>query len=380
MNRPVYITRLARFLPGDPVGNDEMEQYLGFVGGNFRSKSKPIILRNNKITTRYYALDKNGQTTYSNAQMTAEAVRGLFSNDFPVSKMELLACGTTTADQFLPSHASMVHGELKSPPVEAIGFSGSCCSGVNAMKYAWISVMSGLFRCAVTTGSERMSHWMRANNFREEAEKLKKLEENPILGFEKDFLRWMLSDGAAAALLTDQPNSGSLSLRIEYIDIVSFANQVETCMYAGAEKNSDGSLRGWADFDQEEWLRKSVFSLKQDTRLLDEHIIQLGTATIADSFHKHKVTPGDIDWFLPHISSEYFRSKLDNQMRLHGIEIPQEKWFLNLTRVGNVGAASILLALEELLHSGKLQKGQQIAFIVPESARFTYANALLTVC
>jgi 3-oxoacyl-[acyl-carrier-protein] synthase-3 len=67
-------------------------------------------------------------------------------------------------------------------------------------------------------------------------------------------------------------------------------------------------------------------------------------------------------------------------MRLHGIEIPQEKWFLNLTRVGNVGAASILLALEELLHSGKLQKGQQIAFIVPESARFTYANALLTVC
>ena len=38
------------------------------------------------------------------------------------------------------------------------------------------------------------------------------------------------------------------------------------------------------------------------------------------------------------------------------------------------------LALEELFHSGKLSKGQKIAMIIPESARFTYANVLLTVC
>ncbi len=49
-------------------------------------------------------------------------------------------------------------------------------------------------------------------------------------------------------------------------------------------------------------------------------------------------------------------------------------------RVGNVGSASIFLALEELMYSGKLRKGQKIALIIPESARFTYANILLTVC
>jgi 3-oxoacyl-[acyl-carrier-protein] synthase-3 len=36
--------------------------------------------------------------------------------------------------------------------------------------------------------------------------------------------------------------------------------------------------------------------------------------------------------------------------------------------------------LGELLKSGKLVKGQKIALTVPESARFSYANALLTVC
>ncbi len=380
MNKPVYINRLAKFLPGEPVGNDEMEQYLGFVGGNFRSRSKLIILRNNKITSRYYALDKQGNSTHTNAQLTAEAVRGLFKDGNNISEMQLLACGTTSADLLLPSHASMVHGELKSQPVEAIGFSGSCCAGTNALKYAWLAVQSGQVQCAVSSGSERMSHWMRANNFKEEAEKLKKLEENPILGFEKEFLRWMLSDGAAAALISDKQNTTGISLRIDYIDIVSYANQVETCMYAGGEKLEDGSMKSWSDFDQEEWLDRSVFSLKQDTRQLDKYITLLGTESIAKTFEKYKVDAASIDWFLPHISSEYFRSRLDTQMTQLGIGIPHEKWFINLTRVGNVGSASILLALEELFHSGKLQKGQKIAFIVPESARFSYANGMLTVC
>lgn len=380
MNKSVYINRIAKFLPGNPVSNDEMEQYLGFVGGDFRSRSKAIILRNNKITTRYYALDKNGNSTHNNAELTAEAVKGLVSSNFKLDDIQLLTCGTTTPDQLLPSHASMVHGELKSRPVEAISFSGSCCSGTNALKYAYMSVLSGMTTNAVATGSEKLSSWMSAKNFKEEAEKLKQLEANPILGFEKDFIRWMLSDGAAAVLIADQPNSDKISLRIEYIDICSFSNEVETCMYAGGEKTEDGKLNGWMSYDQSEWMTKSLFALKQDTRLLEKYITQLGTKTIVSTFKKHNINVSEIDWFLPHISSEFFRSKLDDQMKLNDIHIPQEKWFLNLTRVGNIGSASIFLALEELLYSGKLKRGQKLALIIPESARFSYANVLLTVC
>ena len=66
-------------------------------------------------------------------------------------------------------------------------------------------------------------------------------------------------------------------------------------------------------------------------------------------------------------------------MKKYGVELPQEKWFVNLSSVGNMGAASIFIAIEELMNSGKLKKGQKIAITVPESARFSYANALFTV-
>ncbi len=379
MDRNVYINRISKFLPGNPVSNDEMEQYLGFVGGSIKSKSKPVILRNNKITNRHYALDKNGNSTYSNTELTVEAIKKLIDVNFSIKDIELLTCGTTTPDQMLPSHASMVHGKLNERPIEAIGFSGSCCSGMNALKYAYMSVLTGYTTNAVTTGSEIFSHWMIANNFKEEAEKIKAIEENPILAFEKDFLRWMLSDGAAAVLISDKPNTDSLSLKIDWIEICSFANEVETCMYAGGEKLSTGDLKGWADYEQKEWLEKSLFSLRQDVKLLDSYIAQLGTKKYVELFKKHNVDAKSIDWFLPHISSEYFRSKVDDEMKKYGVELPQEKWFVNLGKVGNIGSASIFIALEELMNSGKLQKGQKIALTIPESARFSYANAVLTV-
>jgi 3-oxoacyl-[acyl-carrier-protein] synthase III len=380
MSKPVYINRMASFLPGDPVSNDEMENYLGFVSRNMRSKSKPLVLRNNKITSRYYAIDKNGNSTHNNAQLTAEAIRKLESGSFKITEVQLLTCGTTTPDQLLPGHANMVHGELKTHALEAVSFAGSCCAGINALKYAWMAIQSGMCNTAVSTGSEKLSHWMQARNFREEAEKISRLEQNPMLAFEKDFLRWMLSDGAAAVCLSDKKNASGISLRIDYIDNISFAHQVETCMYAGAEKTASGELKGWATFDPVEWLDRSIFSLKQDIKLLDQHIIRLGTQTIVDTFKKHQVSPSEIDWFIPHISSDYFRSRLADEMKKHNIEIPQEKWFINLYRVGNVGSASVFLALDELFRSGKLTVGQKIALIIPESARFNYTNVLLTVC
>jgi len=379
MNNSVYITKLAKFLPGNPVGNDEMEEYLGYVGGK-KSRSKSIVLRNNKITTRYYSRDKQGNSTHTNAELTKEAINALCnSSGVKIDDIELLTCGTTSPDQILPAHGVMVHGLLNTKPVEAITFSGSCCSGMNALKYAFMSIQTGNSNNAITTGSEKLSTWMSSQSFEEEANKLKELESDPMLSFDKDFLRWMLSDGAAAALLSNKANENELSLKIEWIEICSFANEVEACMYVGSDKDAEGNLHGWSEYKPKEWLDKSIFAMKQDTRLLDKHIAQLGTKKYVELFKKHNVDPQSIDWFLPHISSEFFRSKVDDEMKKYGVELPQEKWFVNLSTVGNIGAASIFLAMEELMNSGKLKKGQKIALTVPESARFSYANALLTV-
>ena len=77
MKGKVYINSIASFLPGVPVPNEEMEDYLGLIGGK-PSRVKSIVLRQNGIKTRYYGLDKEHKMTYSNAQLAKEAVCGLF--------------------------------------------------------------------------------------------------------------------------------------------------------------------------------------------------------------------------------------------------------------------------------------------------------------
>jgi 3-oxoacyl-[acyl-carrier-protein] synthase-3 len=377
MNKGVFITKLSKFLPNKGIPNELMEKYLGMVN-NKPSNARRIVLKNNGIKNRYYALDENGNTTHSNAELTSLAIKNLTDKSFKIEDIELLACGTTSPDQILPSHAVMVHGALKGKNLELASFSGACCSGIQALKFGYLSVLSGNTNNAVCAGSERISRWLMAKNFEKETENLERLHENPYVSFEKEFIRWMLSDGAGAALLQNTP-SGDISLKIEWLDITSYANELETCMYAAAEKQKDSSLLGWSEFESQEWLNKSIFSLKQDVKLLGDHIVKYGCLYLQDILNKRHLNINDITYFLPHLSSDLFRMKIFNALTEANIPIPEEKWFTNLTHVGNVGAASAYLMLEELFYSGKLKKGDKILLMVPESARFSYAYSLLTV-
>lgn len=375
----VYINKIAKFLPNAPVSNDEMEDYLGMIDGK-PSKARSIILRRNGIKQRYYALEKGGKVTHTNVQMAATAVRNLCDEDITLDDIGMLACGTSSQEQILPSHGVMVHGELGGGKnMEVVSFSGSCCTGGDALKYACMAVELDPSLNAVASASERLSPWMSASYFQKESEHLAQLENHPMLAFEKDFLRWMLSDGAYAVLLQGKPNKHGLSLHVDWIEITSFANELETCMYAGGEKEADGSLKGWAMFPSEEWLTRSLFALKQDTRMLSSHIIKLGVGFLKDMVEKHHYHSEDIDWFLPHLSSMFFKEPLLKELEARDFPIPEEKWFLNLPKVGNIGSASAFAMLEELLYSGKLKTGQKIVVLIPESARFSYCCCMLTV-
>src|ERR1700749_2942866 len=377
---PVYIIDTSKFLPNEPVSNEDMEEYLGYINGK-PSKSKSIVLRNNGIKTRYYALTKGGKPTHTNAQMTALAVKELFKDDpDKIKDIELLSCGTSSPDQMMPSHGVMTHGWLpEAGPVEVVSPSGVCCAGMHSLKYAYLAIKSGEIKSAVATGSERFSGLLVSDVFEEEAQKLKELTDNPFIAFQKDFLRWMLSDGASAFLMSDKPNETGLSLRIDWIEGVSYANGMDPCMYMGGEKMEDGSLKGFMEYTPEEIMNKSIFSIKQDITLLSDNIVHLGGKKIKEIMDRRGLTSKDVDYFLPHISSEFFKSKIYDLVEFYGGGIPYEKWFINLYTVGNVGAASVYLMINELFHSGRLKKGERILLLVPESARFSYMYALLTV-
>lgn len=377
MANEVYLTRIASFLPLAPVGNEDMEAVLGMVGGR-PSRARRMVLRNNGIQHRHYAVDPaTGELVMSNAQLAAEAVRGL-GDLGDIGSVDCLAAGTSRPDQLMPGHGVMVHGELGWPRLEVASLAGICVSGAAAFKYAWLAVRSGEARRAVAVASELASAAMRSANFDAEVEhKVQELAERPEIAFEKDFLRWMLSDGAGAVLLEPQPR-GPLSLRVNWVEMSSAANEMPACMYSGAEKNADGSLTGWQQFPSAEWTRRSVLAVKQDVKLLNEHVIRLTlTEPLRDLVAKHGLDKQQIDWFLPHYSSNYFAEPVAAGVVAAGLDIPRERWFTNLTEKGNTGSASPYIMLDELFRSGRIEKGHKILMYIPESGRFSSAFIFL---
>lgn len=376
-----YITATAAYLPNQPIENDQIEQVLGLIN-NKASRTRRIILRNNGIKQRYYVLDPETQEpTYNNAQLTAQAIRKLL-NPEELNQIDLLSCGTTMPDQIAPGHAVMVHGELKNSPCETLSSAGICISGLMALKYAFLAVKAGDAQNAVATGSETASILLRARNFKEETKvKLEQLEAQPEIAFDKDFLRWMLSDGAGAVRIEPQPNpQAKYNLKIHWVKTFSYANEIETCMYAGAEKDLNGELIGWNRFSGEQLLAKSVMTIKQDVKLLNENIVKYAVEkTLTKLQSEVELNPAEIDYFLPHISSMYFYHKVLDAFAEMNFDLPESKWFTNLASKGNTGAASIYIMLDELLQTKTLQTGEKILCFVPESGRFSSGYMLLEV-
>src|SRR5439155_475916 len=249
MNRPVaYITRSSVCLPNAPVENDQVEAILGRVGER-PSRARRVVQRSNGIRQRYYVIDPvTGKPNYTNASLTAAAVKGLTGNGFALDDLACLVCGTSNPDQLIPNHAVMVHGELGVPICEAVATAGVCVSGATALKYGWM-------------------------------------------------------------------------------------------LYSAREREAN-----------------SVFALKQDVRLLnDEVIAHTLVKPLARVIAHRGLSPGDVDWLLPHYSSEYFRAPVAGGLARAGLPVPQERWFTNLERVGNVGSASVYIMLDELLRSGRLR-------------------------
>ena len=379
----VFINDIAAFLPNDPVDNDAIEDVLGRIN-NIPSRAKRIVLRNNKIETRYYALNPSTRRlTHNNAQLTAAAIRGLKPYaGFSPADIECLCCGTTAPDLLFPGHALMVLGELGIDECEAVTTAGICICGMTALKFAWMNVAAGLSANAVATGSELAASFLRADfmaPFLTEGNQTD-VDCQPVRAFDADFLRWMLSDGAGAVFLSDRRNPDRIALKIEWIDHSSFAGQLETCMYSGGIKADDGRAIGWRVKEElEPAFLPYLFAVRQDIKLLDKHIVGTMGKALSSVVAKRRITPSDIDWFLPHYSSAYFRPKFYDEMKRIGFHVPYDKWFTNLASKGNTGSAAIFIILEEIFHSGNLQRGQKLLCFIPESGRFSHCFMLLTV-
>lgn len=361
---------MGSFLPGPPIGNLAMEDYLGRIGG-VPSRHRPFILRQNKIKQRHYALDTDGVAQHSSADMAVAAIHdALVKSELSSGDIQFLATATTLGDSLIPGMASHVHAGLGIAPLEIASLQSVCASSLMALKYAWLQLAAGEHTCAAVCGSEFASRYFRPHHY----ESTRAFLEQGAISFEADFLRFTLSDGAGAALLEATPNQHGISLRIRWIELRSFADRFDTCMKAGILEQ--GGF--WSDVAPAEAVANGAFILQQDFALM-KRMLPVWVGHYLSLIDRGKIDIPGIDHLVSHYSSHSLREEVITLLKQAGAMIDEEKWFSNLATKGNTGSASIFILLEELMYSGRLKAGEQILCHVPESGRALNGFMLLEV-
>ena len=355
-----YITSTGSYLPGKPIDNQSIDQYLGKVIGEARVRRK--ILSANGITTRHYALDKKQNATHTVYELAAEAVKDCLPQDRDPLGIDYLSAGSTHAPLLAPGLSSLLHDQLSkaniiSHALEINSNSGICSSGAQAFVNAARAVRSGDAHAAICVGVEQSSVGLKSKAFHTTYDIPAILRDvRTSKWFMSVFLRFMLSDGAGAFLLEQQPREQSRSLKVNWTYSRSFANEAPLCMQ----------------------LPSNPMILSQDVKILAKYMAPLSKKAVEGALCEHGETLDSYSMVLPHMSSYHFEPAVKKIMT----ELSQNRevpYWTNLSTAGNTGAASIFIMLDEYIKTKPVAAGDRILLFVPESGQFNFVLISLSV-
>ena len=120
--------------------------------------------------------------------------------------------------------------------------------------------------------------------------------------------------------------------------------------------------------------------LSQDVNVLNQYMSQYSRKSVISAMEANNDQLGSYRIVLPHLSSYFFRRMMLKIIRelCSDSEETVDHW-TNLETVGNTGAASIYLMLNEYIESHELNGGDKILLFVPESGQFNFVIISLTV-
>ncbi len=355
----VYLIGTGSYLPGGPVGNEDIDKYIQPI--NTRSaKLKNMILKENGIETRYYGINPEGQTQLSLVQMASRSVtKSLEDANVGLDEIEMIATGTCGGDLIVPGFANMVQGELKAQPMETSTHIGICASGIAALRHASDAIELGRIKKASVSGCEFPSRLFKTSRF----------VEGYDVDFDSHFLRWMLSDGSGSMVLSSTPSPSKVSLKVSNIHLKSFSGDYATCMYIGSPI-SDHSKSCYDYPTMADAEKQGSYLLRQNIRMLPQ-LFEVCLFEYAALIKKGEINPNEVDHFIVHYSSQKFEGVMQGLLEKMNLMIPKDRWYSNLKTRGNMGSASIFVMIDDFLKEREVKVGQKILCFIPESGRFS---------
>lgn len=307
MTRFARITGTGSFLPGPPVSNDELIATHGI------DSSDEWIVERSGIRHRHFAAkDVAASDLALPASQAALVAAGKTAND-----VDLIIVATSTPDVIFPSTATILQAKLGvTNGAPAFDLQAVCGGFVYALSVAEKFIRTEAARCALVVGAETFSR---------------------ILDWRDRSTCVLFGDGAGAVVLeaSDRPGIHASVLHADgrYGAILATAGHLCAGVPVG-----DPFLRmdGQAVFK---------FAVKVLAEVAEEAIVAAG------------MKAGDIDWLIPHQAN--IRIMHATAKKLH---LPAEKVVVTVDHHGNTSAASIPLALDEAVRSGKVGAGETVLF------------------
>jgi len=323
MTRYSRIAGTGSYLPPRRLTNAELAADLATRGVE---TSDEWIVERTGIRARHFAApDVTSSDLGVEAAKNALQAAGLQASD-----IDLIIVATSTPDMVFPSAACILQNKLGIAGCAAFDVQAVCSGFVYALTVADAMIRTGSATKALVIGAEVFSR---------------------ILDFSDRTTCVLFGDGAGAVVLEASETPGILASDLhadgKHVGILCVPGNV-----SGGQILGDPLLK----MDGQAVFKLAVGVLESAAR-----------ATLA----KAKLTDADIDWLIPHQANIRIMQSTAKKLKM-----PLEKLIVTVDQHGNTSAASIPLALDTAVRSGKIQKGDTL-MLEGVGGGFTWGAVLL---
>ena len=324
--RPTTIASLATYVPPRLLTNADLEKMV--------ETTDEWILQRTGIRERHIV--DAGVATSDLGKIAAEkaiANAGLTPDDIGV-----IIVGTVTPDMFFPSTACLIQHKIGAHHAWGFDISAACSAFTYSVTTACQLVASGAHEHALVVGADVMSS---------------------IIDYKDRSTCVLFGDGAGAVVVSAAEPGGPQILDFEHE--IDGAGGPALCMPAG------GSLKP----SSHQTVDERLHYVKQDGATVFKFAVRKTEEIARRILARNGLTAGDLDLFVSHQANRRII-----QAATEKLGVDQSKVIINIERFGNTTAATIPLALNDAVASGRLKKGD-LVLLASVGAGFTVGTVLL---
>ncbi|MCC6712767.1 MAG: ketoacyl-ACP synthase III [Candidatus Dadabacteria bacterium] len=263
-------------------------------------------------------------------------VRALESASVDPVDLDAIIVGTVTPDYLFPSTACILQSRLGARHIMAFDVLAGCSGFMYALQAGKGIIDGGNAKKVLVIGAETLS---------------------TIMDFQDRSTCILFGDGAGAAVLSESDTPGIMS-----ITMGANGSQWELLYMPGGGSRIPAS---------EESIRNRSHFLKMAGQEVFKEAVKAIESSSLEAIRLADLTPDDIDLFIPHQANYRILEAVRKR-----IGLPVEKVFSNLDRYGNTSSASVPIALDEAVRSGRVKKDDKILISV-FGAGFTWGAAVV---